>query len=439
MKILHILNSYLPQHIAGTEVYVSALVRELKKQNILSKVVIPNYGKWENESYFFEDIEIIKYGEPTIVDRAHIIGKKAPGGLNNFLEILNIEKPDIIHFHELAGSIGVGIFHVEAARKMGFKIVLSFHLAKYTCKTGTLMYMNRTKCDGIINELKCSSCWLNETGENVIKSLIIKAGYSFMYFLKIDTRFIGNSLGTALAFPKIIAEIRENILKLQRITDAFVVLTDWYQQILLKNGIQQAHLSLIKQGLPNDYLKSSVFVKCGKKIRIVFIGRVSHFKGVDILISAIKQISQHKVELFIYGVATDEAYMNKCLRTAEGMVNLFWKGSIATNLVIDTIKEYDILCLPSTFSEMSPLVIQEAFAAGIPVLASDVYGNAEQIIDGENGWLFKFKDETDLKNKIEYLIEKPFLIDEAASKIKAVKSFKSVAEEHISLYEKILS
>ena len=439
MKIIHILNSYLPQHIAGTEVYVSALVRELKKQNIFSKVVIPNYGKCENESYFFEAVEVIKYAEPTIVDRALLMGKKAPDGLDNFLQILNIEKPDIVHFHELAGSVGVGIFHVEGARNMGFKIVLSFHLAKYTCKTGTLMYMNQTKCDGIIKELKCSNCWLNDTGENVIKSLIIKAGYSFMYYLKIDARIIENSLGTALAFPKIIAEIKENILKLQRITDGFVVLTDWYQQILLKNGIQQSHLSLIKQGLPTDYLKSPVFVKCGKKIRIVFIGRVSHFKGVDILLSAIKQISQHKVELFIYGVATDQEYMNKCLRIAGDMQNLFWKGSIEPNKVVDTIKEYDILCLPSTICEMSPLVIQESFAAGIPVLASNDYGNAEQIIDGENGWLFKFKDVTDLKSKIEYLIEKPSLIDKAALKIKSVKTFKSVAEEHISLYEKILS
>ena len=45
MKIVHVLSSYLPHQIAGTEVYVSALIRELKKRNINSKVIIPNIGK----------------------------------------------------------------------------------------------------------------------------------------------------------------------------------------------------------------------------------------------------------------------------------------------------------------------------------------------------------------------------------------------------------
>lgn len=50
------------------------------------------------------------------------------------------------------------------------------------------------------------------------------------------------------------------------------------------------------------------------------------------------------------------------------------------------------MSLCSTFSEMSPLVIQEAFAARLPVIASNVYGNAEQITHGENGLLFNFND-----------------------------------------------
>jgi glycosyltransferase involved in cell wall biosynthesis len=60
---------------------------------------------------------------------------------------------------------------------------------------------------------------------------------------------------------------------------------------------------------------------------------------------------------------------------------------------------------------MSPLVIKEAFAAGIPVLASNVYGNAEQINDGKNGWLFKFNDSDALKTKLQQLIDDPFLVE----------------------------
>ena len=88
---------------------------------------------------------------------------------------------------------------------------------------------------------------------------------------------------------------------------------------------------------------------------------------------------------------------------------------------------------------MGPFVLKEAFAAGVPVLASDVYGNAEQITDGENGWLFKFKNVEDLKKRIEKLIKHPLLIYKENLIIPAVKTFETVADEHVTLYEKILS
>lgn len=49
---------------------------------------------------------------------------------------------------------------------------------------------------------------------------------------------------------------------------------------------------------------------------------------------------------------------------------------------------HDVLCLCSTFSEMGPLVIHEAKAGGIPILAIYIFGNAEQIQDGVDGLVF---------------------------------------------------
>ena len=439
MKIIHVLNWYLPEHIAGTEVYVSALTRELKRIGILSKVVIPNYGKTENESYFFEEVEVIKYAEPTLVDRAHITGQKAPGGLPSFLKILDIEKPDIIHFHELDGSIGIGLFHVEEAKKLGIKLIMTFHLPKYTCKTGTLMYMNQIKCDGVISKFKCSDCWLNQSGLKKTKIQLIKATYSFMHFLHFDTRILKNKIGTALALPNIILEIRQNLLRLEAMTDSFIVLTDWYKNILLKNGIKESHLSVIYQGLPNNIKKITKQTKINKKLQLVFVGRISHLKGVDVLLSALKNIDQNIVELTIYGNATDQKYMEKCLQISSDMKNVFWKGNIDPRLVIETISRFDVLCIPSAFSEMGPFVLKEAFAAGVPVLASNVYGNAEQIKDGENGWLFKFKDVDDLKNKIGDLINNPIKILQAAKNILHPKNFDIVATEHLNVYSKVFS
>ena len=120
------------------------------------------------------------------------------------------------------------------------------------------------------------------------------------------------------------------------------------------------------------------------------------------------------------------------------MGNVALKGSLNPELVIETIQQYDIICIPSAVSEMGPFVLKEAFAAGIPAIASNVYGNAEQITDGINGWLFNFNDINDLKNKLQLLIKDPLLIVKASQHITPVKSFETVADEHEKLYTEIV-
>jgi glycosyltransferase involved in cell wall biosynthesis len=437
MKVIHVLNSYLPNHVAGTEVYVSALVRELKKRDIESKIIIPNYGNAFDENYFFEDIMIFKYAEPTLADRDVIIGNKAPKGLANFIAFLQNEQPDIIHFHELAGSIGIGLFHLEAVKSARFKSIMTFHLAKYTCKTGTLMYMNEIKCDGVIRELECSKCWLNDIGEKGLSFSLIKNAYTLLHYLDFDARFLKNRIGTALSFPKIITEVRKNILKIEKNTHRFIILTEWYKNILLRNGISESHLSIITQGLPNVDVQRVVSKNSSNKVRLVFIGRINHFKGLDLLLNALKEISTESFSLDIYGAVSDTQYVKDCFKITEGLSNIFWKGCIPPSLVIETLKSYDLLCIPSSVSEMGPFVLKEAFAAGIPVLGSNVYGNADHIIDGANGWLFKFKNLCDLKSKLEYLISNRELIEHAKQNLPTIKSFETVAEEHERLYKEL--
>ena len=100
--------------------------------------------------------------------------------------------------------------------------------------------------------------------------------------------------------------------------------------------------------------------------------------------------------------------------------------------------QYHALCLCSTFSEMSPLVIQEAFAAGIPVIASHVYGNAEQIQHGVNGLLFKFNNVQSLHEQIQLCIDNPVLLDGLRHNIKPPKSFSNVAAAYKDLYSSLI-
>ena len=87
---------------------------------------------------------------------------------------------------------------------------------------------------------------------------------------------------------------------------------------------------------------------------------------------------------------------------------------------------------------MSPLVIQEAFAAGLPVIASNVYGNAEQIKHDVNGLLFRFKDVASLKEQLKRCINETFLLQELKKNLPPIRSFKEVGDAYEQLYKEVL-
>ena len=177
MKVLQVLNHFLPHQTAGTEVYVASLISSLKTQTnnqIILKVLIPRYESTESDSYWYDNIEVFRYAETSKVDRELIMGKKLPDGLNEFKSLLAEEKPDIVHFHELAGSNGISLHHVKAAKYMGFKTVMTFHLAINTCITGNMLYKEKTFCDVKIDIKKCTSCYMYSKANNNFAAIFIR-------------------------------------------------------------------------------------------------------------------------------------------------------------------------------------------------------------------------------------------------------------------------
>jgi glycosyltransferase involved in cell wall biosynthesis len=401
-----------------------------------ASVAIPNYGSNASETYFHEGVEVFKFAEDTVVDRALIMGFKNPNGLLSFSKYVEILKPDIVHFHEIAGSNGITIKHVEAASSFGAKVLFTFHLSSNTCSTGNLFYKDEDICDGIIDIKKCSICYTHSKAGPPI----LATASNLLYNLGINTTTWHNKLGTGLGTAFIVERKRENFNSLVKSCDKVISLTNWYKNILLSNKVPEQKISFIPQALPHLNLQKLIHRQNNFDgvVKLIFVGRISAFKGVHLLIDAVKNLPREKVTLHIYGQTDSAEYEQNLKQISNANSNIVWKGALLPANVLTTMQNYDVLCLCSTFSEMSPLVVQEAFAAGIPVLASNVYGNSEQIADGKNGWLFKFKDVADLKSKIEFLIENPTAIENAKQNIPLVNGFDKVVKAHLELYNSVL-
>lgn len=93
----------------------------------------------------------------------------------------------------------------------------------------------------------------------------------------------------------------------------------------------------------------------------------------------------------------------------------------------------DVLVFPSEWYEVSPMVIQEAYGYGLPVLATRIGSIPEHIKENETGWLFEYRNPDELAEKI-------MCIYESREKVKIMqeKCFESAINNTYEVYiEKI--
>jgi glycosyltransferase involved in cell wall biosynthesis len=98
----------------------------------------------------------------------------------------------------------------------------------------------------------------------------------------------------------------------------------------------------------------------------------------------------------------------------------------------------DVLVVPSIWPENAPLVIQEAFMARVPVIASHVGGIPELVRDGQNGLLFETGNSVDLQAKMERLIDDPSLLPIYSGNAERIKSIEENAAELEQIYERLI-
>lgn len=158
------------------------------------------------------------------------------------------------------------------------------------------------------------------------------------------------------------------------------------------------------------------FAGADRPLRLVYLGRIKEQKGLHLLLSAVTGIndscSHNRVSLDIYGhFLPGDEYRNRFLEQCETTPNATFFGKLEGD-VIARLRDYDIFVFPTYYpGEGMPGALVEAFAGGCGITASDWNYNSELVSDGENGLLFEPESSTDLKLKIEWLLDNPESVD----------------------------
>ena len=128
----------------------------------------------------------------------------------------------------------------------------------------------------------------------------------------------------------------------------------------------------------------------GEPLRIAFVGQAVERKGLPVLLRAFEALrGQVPAELTIVGVDADE--IAPLLLDAEGVTAL---GRVDDDARDAALEAADVLCAPSLGGESFGMVLTEAFAAGTPVVASDIAGYRDVVADGADGLLVPRGDAT---------------------------------------------
>ena len=117
----------------------------------------------------------------------------------------------------------------------------------------------------------------------------------------------------------------------------------------------------------------------GEAWRLLYVGQLSRFKGVDYLLKAVARIQEEvRVELLlVYQVATEERYLQR-LAGQLGLSNVQFLGMRSALELAEVYASSHALVLPSTGEALST-VISEALCVGRPVIATDVGAAREQV------------------------------------------------------------
>ena len=98
----------------------------------------------------------------------------------------------------------------------------------------------------------------------------------------------------------------------------------------------------------------------------------------------------------------------------------------------------DWVIVPSIWWENSPLVIQEAFHFGRPVICSDIGGMAEKVADGVDGLHFRANDATSLAETMRRAMEDAGLWHRLPSSIRPVHRMDEHAGRLLAIYDSLL-
>jgi glycosyltransferase involved in cell wall biosynthesis len=224
--------------------------------------------------------------------------------------------------------------------------------------------------------------------------------------------------------------------------DGFVSPSQFLLERYVDWGIPRDRIWVIENGQPTFDPVPRVQSQTNKSARVGYFGQITEYKGVDVLLNAVHLMqpeARAKLSLEIHAakLETQGSWLVELIDKlrlpliAEG--TLRWVGPYERSELHRRMSKVDWVVVPSIWWENSPMVIQEAFACGRPVICSNIGGMAEKVRNGVDGLHFEARNALDLAEVLTRVVNEPQLADELSANTSQPLTYSECADAYLAL------
>ncbi|MGI9048914.1 MAG: glycosyltransferase family 4 protein [Rubrobacteraceae bacterium] len=443
MKILFVAHQFFPDHSAGVETVTLGISRELKARGHESHVLAPKRSiegdirPGELEDYEYEGIPVRRIGRPEEgFSRPYHLNYRNDTMARRVREYMKEIQPDIVHVMHLQG-LSASVLPVF--EEFGAPVVYTASDFWTICPVVDLRRHDGVMCRGP-DLHHCIRCIASRDPDSRMNATMNRTPDAALKTAGLFSRTPLSRFSHPLRQVKDLRERPVYIREKMEHVDRVIAYTRIARDLLVANGVGERKIEVSTYGIDtSDIVKAPKNRDLPPPLRVGFIGTLAPHKGCDILIRAFKQLSGLDASLAIYGdLERYEGYVEELRGLAERDRRIFFLGVFSWREIGRVLSEIDVLVVPSRWYENAPSVIYAAFAAGTPVIVTDLGGMSEVVEPEKNGLLSPLESPDDLARQLRRVGEEPGLLEKLRAGIGPVKTVEENVDELEELYEELL-
>ncbi|MBI1854243.1 MAG: glycosyltransferase [Planctomycetes bacterium] len=428
-SVLHVLAGYRPQPHGGSVLYPLAMAAAQSRRRRVALFVAdvdPLAPPYRARDCGIGGVRARCVAKPGLGRYDSALGVPEEDGALEapFRDWLARIRPDVVHFHAIVG-LAASLPRIARSARCG--VVFTVHDLQAVCPTGTMVRKGDVPCPGP-EPAACRRClsgvrYVPVARAALYQKILAAAPSRTGRLVLCAVRAARAPLLRVLARrgpsdPAFVAARHRAVSEAMRCAHRVVAPSRFLADGHASLAIDPTRIVVRPLGISIPAAGGESRPTGGATSSIVFgyIGNVRERKGVHLLVRAFATLPNGSARLVVRG-APDEPYVETLRREWPAGASLGGRYEPADVPLL--LREIDVLVLPSIGAEGFPLVVQEAFAHGRPVITSSIGGQSEVVRDGIDGLHFRSGDVEDLARTLRRCIDDRDLLARLRAGIRA--------------------